>query len=78
MNQDSLKTVVPMATPPMSVHDFTEWGVREIAYIKKIEFEGKQAFAVYAANGHQLAVTENLDVAYGLLFQNDLEPISLH
>ena len=78
MNQDSLKTVVPMATPPMSVYDFTEWGVSEVAYIKKIEFKGKQAFAVYAANGHQLAVTENLDVAYGLLFQNDLEPISLH
>ena len=49
MNQDSLKTVVPKATPPMSLHDFTEWGVREVAYIKEIEFEGKPAFAVYAA-----------------------------
>ena len=78
MNQDSLKTVVPKATPPMSLQDFTEWGLREVAYIKKIEFEGKPSFAIFAANGQQLAVTENLDVAYGLLFQNDLEPISLH
>ena len=78
MNQDSLKTGATKATPPMSVHDFTEWGVRRVAYIKKIEFEGKQAFAVYAANGHQLAVTENLDVAYGLLFQNDLDPVNVH
>ena len=78
MNQDSLKTSATMATPPMSVHDFIEWGVRDIAYIKKIEFEGKPAFAVYAANGHQLVVTENLDVAYGLLFRNDLEPVNVH
>ncbi len=78
MNQDSLKTVVPKVTPSMSLHDFTEWGVREVAYIKKIEFEGKPAYAVYAANGHQLAVTESLDVAYGLLFQNDLEPLNVH
>ena len=78
MNQDSLKTVVPKVTPPMSLHDFTEWGLREVAYVKKIEFEGKPAFAVYAANGHQLAVTESLDVAYGLLFQNDLEPLNVH
>lgn len=78
MNQDSLKTGVPQATPPMSLHDFTEWGVREVAYIKKIEFQGKPAFAIFAANGHQLAVTENLDAAHGLLFQNDLEPFNLH
>lgn len=78
MNQDSLKTAVAKATPPMSPRDFTEWGVSEVAYIKKIEFGGKPAFAVYAANGRQLALTENLDAAYGLLFQNDLEPQGLH
>ncbi len=78
MNKDTLKTDSTDATPPMSLHDFTEWGVREVAYIKKIEFEGRPSFAIFAANGRQLAVTENLDVAYGLLFQNDLEPLSLH
>ncbi len=78
MNQDSLKTGVPNATPPMSVHDFTEWGVREVAYVKKIDLKGKPAFAVYAANGHQLAVTETMETACGLLFQNDLEPVTVH
>ncbi len=78
MNQDSLKTAVPKAPSPMSLHDFTEWGVREVAYIKNIEFEGRPAFAIYAANGRQLAMTKNLDAAYGLLFENDLEPVSLH
>jgi len=78
MNKDSLKTITAGETSPMSVHDFTEWGVSQVAYIKKIEFEGKPAFAVYAANGQQLAVTESLNVAYGLLFQNDLEAVTVH
>ncbi len=78
MNQDSLKTAAGKATPPMSPHDFTEWGVHEVAYIKKIEFEGKPSFAIFAANGHQLAVTETLESAHGLLFRNDLEPLNVH
>ena len=78
MNQDSLKTVVAKATPSMSLHDFTEWGVREVAYIKPVEMNGRTVYAIFAANGRQLAVTENLDAAHGLLFQNDLEPFNLH
>mgnify|MGYP002529035287 FL=1 len=78
MNQDSLKTVVAKATPSMSLHDFTEWGVREVAYIKPVEMNGRTVYAIFAANGRQLAVTENLDAAHGLLFQNGLEPQGLH
>jgi len=78
MNQDSLKTVVAKATPSMSLHDFTEWGVREVAYIKPVEMNGRTVYAIFAANGQQLAVTENLDAAHGLLFQNGLEPQGLH
>ncbi len=78
MNQDFLKTATAKATPPMSLHDFTEWGVSQVAYIKRIEFEGKPSFAIFAANGRQLAVTENLEAAHGLLFQNGLEPQGVH
>ncbi len=78
MNQDSFKTAAAKAMSPMSLHDFTEWGVSQVAYVKKIEFEGKPSFAIFAANGRQLAVTENLEAAHGLLFQNGLEPQDVH
>ena len=43
-----------------------------------VEMNGRTVYAIFAANGRQLAVTENLDAAHGLLFQNGLEPQGLH
>jgi len=78
MNRDSLKTVPPRETPPMSVQDFADWGLADVAYIKPVEKDGRTLYAVFAANGRQLGVMETLNGAHAALVQNDLEPISLH
>ncbi len=78
MNQDSLKTGFPAETPPMSVQDLTDWGLTDVAYIKPVEMNGRTVYAVFAANGQQLWLMETLNGAHAALFQNDLEPISLH
>ncbi|NQV82847.1 MAG: DUF1150 family protein [Rhodospirillales bacterium] len=62
----------------MSVQDFIDLGLTEVAYVKPVEMDGRTAYAVFAANGQQLGVMESRNTALAALFQNDLEPISLH
>ncbi|MAF95619.1 MAG: hypothetical protein CMM60_07680 [Rhodospirillaceae bacterium] len=78
MNKDPLKTGKPDATPLMSAHDFAQWGVEHVAYIKPVEINGGTLFAVFAANGQQLGLMETPDMARAAAIQNDLEPLSVH
>ncbi len=78
MNKDTLKTGLPEEAPSLSVQDFTDWGLTNVAYIKPVEMNDRTVYAIYAANGQQLGLVETLDGAHAALFQNDLEPISLH
>jgi len=78
MNRDTLKTGSLGKNPPMTVQDFTEWGVTEVAYIKAAEMDGRTVYAVFAANGQQLGLMESQNAAYAALFENDLEPVALH
>lgn len=78
MNKETLKTGSLKKTLPMSVQDFTEWGLTQVAYIKPIEMDGRTIYGVFAANGQKLGLMENLNAAHVALFENDLEPVALH
>lgn len=62
----------------LSVKDFTAFGLNDIAYIKPVRVEGKANFAVHAADGTQLTVLNNLEVAQAAVRQYEMEPLSLH
>ncbi len=53
-------------------------GLQGVAYIKPVEIDGAPACAIFAADGTQLAIVPNRDVALLTLRQNDLEPVSVH
>jgi hypothetical protein len=78
MNNHSLKADSSFEPPHMSVQDFIDWGLSEVAYVKPVDMDGRTVYAVFAANGQQLGLMENRTTALAALFQNDLEPISLH
>lgn len=78
MIRDILKTGSLEKYQHMPVQDFTEWGLTEVAYIKPTIMDGRTLYAVFAANGQQLGLMENLNTAYSALFENDLEPVALH
>jgi hypothetical protein len=78
MNRDTLKAASLEEPKPMSVQDFTEWGLTQVAYIKPIEMDGRTIYGVFAANGQKLGLVENLNAAHAALFENDLEPVALH
>jgi hypothetical protein len=53
-------------------------GVNDVAYIKRIVEDGKEGFAVHAADGTRIAVIANRDLAFVVVRQNDMEPVSVH
>ncbi len=78
MNKEFSKSGPVRTYPQMSAHAFTEWGVHNVAYIKPVDFEDKTVYAIFAANGRQLGLADNLNVARATVVQNDLEPVSVH
>lgn len=53
-------------------------GMEDIAYVKQIDIDGVAAFAVHAADGTQIAVMGNRAVAFAMVRQHDMEPVSVH
>lgn len=58
--------------------DFAALGVEQIAYVKPVLVEGHRRFAIHAADGTQVAIVEDRDVAMATVVQHDLEPLSVH
>jgi len=62
----------------MSEKAFAEWGLADVAYIKQETLNGQSAYVIHAANGEQMAATENRDLAAALIVQNDMTPVDVH
>mgnify|MGYP000064079859 CR=1 FL=1 len=70
MNVETLKQ--------MTADDFAALGLGEIAYVRPTKLDGHQVWAVFAANGRQVAVMPSRESAWAALSQNDLEVATLH
>ncbi len=72
MNQiEKLRLITPK--------EFALLGVQDVAYIKRVPAEGGEtAFAVHAADGTQVALLPDRDLAFATVRQHDLEPVSVH
>ena len=53
-------------------------GINDVAYVKAVADDGAGAFAVHAADGTRIAVLANRDLAFVMVRQNDMEPVSVH
>ena len=65
-------------TFPMTSRAFLALGSMNVAYIKPVTVDGLLAYAIHAADGQELAVFSERDVAFVAARQNDLEPVSVH
>jgi hypothetical protein len=70
MNTENLKHISPQ--------EFAALGVQGVAYIKAVVVNGTSAYAIHAADGTQLALVPNREVALATVRQNELEPLSVH
>jgi hypothetical protein len=62
----------------ISPKEFALLGVQDVAYVKRVTVSGAPAFAIHAADGTEMAVLPDRDVAFATLKQHDLEPVSVH
>jgi hypothetical protein len=62
----------------MSANDLAMLGMQDIAYVKPVVVEGAAGYAVHAADGTQMALIANRDLAFAVVRQNEMEPVSVH
>jgi hypothetical protein len=62
----------------ISAHELAMLGVQDLAYIKPVIIDGAIGYAVHAADGTQIAVLADRDVAFATVRQHDMEPVSVH
>jgi hypothetical protein len=62
----------------MSSRELALFGMQDLAYVKQVLVNGVGAFAVHAADGTQITVLPDREIALATLRQHDLEPLSVH
>jgi hypothetical protein len=62
----------------MTATDLAMFGMQDIAYVKPVVVDGSASYAIHAADGTQMAVIGDRDIAFAVVRQNELEPVSVH
>ena len=62
----------------MSSRELALFGMQDLAYVKAVLIDGATAFAVHAADGTEMAVIGDRDLAFAVVRQHELEPLSVH
>ena len=63
----------------LPAEEFAALGLHDLAYIKPIQLEsGRTGYAIYSADGHEVAVVAGRDLAFTTVRQNEMDPVSLH
>ena len=62
----------------LSERDLAALGVQDVAFVKPITVNDEIAYSIHAADGTQMALIADRDVAFAAIRQNGLEPVSVH
>ena len=62
----------------ISLDDLSIFAIEDIAYVKPMDVAGETLFAIHAADGTQLGVAYDRDIAFVAVRQHDMEPVSVH
>ena len=58
--------------------EFAELGLEELAYFKAKPVKGNKMYAIHTGDGNEVAVVNGRELAFATIFQNELEPGSVH
>lgn len=62
----------------MSEADFANWGLPELAFVKRVEIDDSIGWSIHAADGTHMGLAPSRDLAFAAIKQHDLEPVSVH
>jgi hypothetical protein len=62
----------------ISEQEFASLGMQDVAYVKRIMVDDEPVYAVFAADGTQIAAMQDREVAFAAVRQHEIEPVSVH
>jgi hypothetical protein len=62
----------------MTPRDLAALGLSHVAYVKPVTVEGRIAYSIHAADGTEMAVMADRDIAMSAIRVHNLEPLSVH
>lgn len=62
----------------LSGRDLAMLGVHAVAYVKPVTVDGQMVFAIHSADGREIALIADREIALETIRQNNLEPVSVH
>ncbi len=62
----------------ISTQDFAMLGVQDVAFVKPVRVDGEAVYSIHAADGTEMGVVSNREVAFAAVRQHDMEPLSVH
>ncbi len=62
----------------LTVRELQALGVSQLAYIKSVTVDGEAAFSIHAADGTQMALTGDREVALAAVRQHEMIPALVH
>lgn len=68
---------LPSGSVPTS-ETFALMGVPDLAYVRQSSGEEDAGYAICSASGEVLAIAKTREAAFGIVRQNDMEPVDVH
>lgn len=62
----------------MSASDLQNWGIPDVAFIKRVVVNDEVGWSIHAADGTHMGIATSRDLAFAAARQHDLEPHSVH
>ncbi len=62
----------------LSAIQLAQLGISQIAYVRPLVMDGTAAFAICAADGTQMAIATDRDVAEAAIREHEMVPLALH
>jgi len=62
----------------MTAQDLADLGLRCVAYVKSVKVAGEDAYSIHAADGTEIAIMGNRDIAFATIREHDMEAVSAH
>jgi hypothetical protein len=62
----------------MTDQDLADLGLKCVAYVKSVKVAGEDAYSIHAADGTEIAIMGNRDIAFATIREHDMEAVSAH
>ena len=62
----------------LSPDQFAALGVDRVAYVRPAVVDGRTVYTIHNADGNEMGMMAERDIAFAAVKQHDMEPVSVH